>query len=172
MKELKTDRVQIKIEPSVKAFAANQAEKDGRTMSNWIVELIKREMKVEKNMKKMTVIFSTNLEPCTETRDLNGNPCEWEWCERDIGEYSEQWNGDVMGYVKNLIENRADCDEGIEILEEAPITIHNEKPNALFLRYTCWEETVYEMYWAGEIDYEEHKDEMWWIDDEDEEDKE
>lgn len=44
MRETKTDRIQIKIEPSIKAQAQELATKDGRTLSNWIIQLMVKEI--------------------------------------------------------------------------------------------------------------------------------
>lgn len=49
MKEIKTERIHIKIEPSIKAKAQELAEAEGRTLSNYIVQLLKAE--IEKNAK-------------------------------------------------------------------------------------------------------------------------
>ncbi|WP_161908159.1 hypothetical protein [Emergencia sp. 1XD21-10] len=42
--EKKTDRIQIKIQPSIKARAQELAEADGRTLSNYIVKLLENEI--------------------------------------------------------------------------------------------------------------------------------
>lgn len=44
MKELKTDRIQIKIKPTLKALAQKRAEAESRTLSNYICELIKQDI--------------------------------------------------------------------------------------------------------------------------------
>ena len=49
MKEIKTERIHIKIEPSIKAKAQELAEAEGRTLSNYIIQLLKAE--IEKNAK-------------------------------------------------------------------------------------------------------------------------
>lgn len=50
MKETKTERIHIKIEPSIKAKAQEIAEAEGRTLSNYIVQLLKAE--IERHSKK------------------------------------------------------------------------------------------------------------------------
>ena len=44
MRELKTERIQVKIEPTLKAMAQKKAEEQGRTLSNYICELIKQDI--------------------------------------------------------------------------------------------------------------------------------
>ena len=48
MKELKTDRIQIKIEPTLKILAQKKAEDQGRTLSNYICELIRKDVEMMK----------------------------------------------------------------------------------------------------------------------------
>lgn len=50
MKETKTERIYMKIEPSVKEQAQKLAEAEGRTLSNYIVQLLKAE--IERHSKK------------------------------------------------------------------------------------------------------------------------
>lgn len=43
--ELKTDKILIKIEPSLKEIAKQRAAEEGRTLSRYIAELIKSDVK-------------------------------------------------------------------------------------------------------------------------------
>ena len=43
-KEKKTERIMMKITPSLKAAAQEAAEEEGRTLSNYIESLIKRDL--------------------------------------------------------------------------------------------------------------------------------
>lgn len=45
MAELRTDRLTIKISPTLKDQARQAAAKEGRTLSNWIEQLIIKELK-------------------------------------------------------------------------------------------------------------------------------
>ena len=46
----KTKILNLRIEPELKKLAKKMAEKDGRTLSNWVTQLIRRE--VEKTGRK------------------------------------------------------------------------------------------------------------------------
>lgn len=46
--ELKTDKIFIKIEPSLKKIAEQRAAEEGRTLSRYIAELIKNDVKSNK----------------------------------------------------------------------------------------------------------------------------
>lgn len=56
--ERRTDRVQIKISPSLKDAAKTRADEDGRTLSNYIENLIKADIESHDPVKKAYDIYS------------------------------------------------------------------------------------------------------------------
>lgn len=46
MAEIKSDYIRIRLTPDLKAAIAEAAKKDGRTMSNYIEWLVKKELKL------------------------------------------------------------------------------------------------------------------------------
>lgn len=56
--ERRTDRVQIKISPSLKDAAKTRADEDGRTLSNYIENLIKADIEAHAPVKKAYDIYS------------------------------------------------------------------------------------------------------------------
>lgn len=48
-KETATERIHIKVQPSLKAAAQERADQDGRSLSNYVLNLIR--MDIEKNAK-------------------------------------------------------------------------------------------------------------------------
>lgn len=46
MAEIKSDYIRIRVTPDMKAVIANAAKKEGRSMSNYIEWLVKKELKL------------------------------------------------------------------------------------------------------------------------------
>lgn len=57
--------------------------------------------------------------------DIDGNAIEWAWIESNKCDYSNEWNGDILGYVNNALESDYD------ILNQYPGAIHNLPENAV-----------------------------------------
>lgn len=93
----------------------------------------------------MKKIYFAQLQP-TGTTDMDGNICEWQWAEKSKAEYGAEWNGDVQGYVENLIEN-VNGDEGHKVLSLGNTTVHNFPVGALILLH---DGVPGEIYWADD----------------------
>ena len=44
----KTERIEIRVTPALKQMAKNNAEREGRTVSNWIVNILNKELQKRK----------------------------------------------------------------------------------------------------------------------------
>ena len=87
----------------------------------------------------MSKIYLASLQ-LTQTTNIEGNYCEWQWSEVQEAEYGEEWNGDVIGYVENL-----DLDENTLINGIYNGSIHNLPENAVIL---VNEAEPIEIYWC------------------------
>ena len=87
--EKRTDKIYMKILPSVKAMAAERAAEEGRTLSNYIENLIKKDFERRNPMKKYRVEYAT--------------PKMIE--ENDMGLHDLTW-GDIYGYIEQKTKKK------------------------------------------------------------------
>lgn len=105
-------------------------------------------------MKKI-IIMSAGLIP-TDTTDTTGNYCEWQFGETSVEEYSDEWNGDVRGFVENLIDERLSDDDTSCAISEEPFTIQNQPEGAIVLTLNGTPDSIF---FPAEIDEEDDNDE-------------
>lgn len=104
-------------------------------------------------MKKI-IIMSAALVP-TGTTCTRGNYCEWEFGETSKEQYSDEWNGDVRGYVQNLVDEcLSDGDTSCAISDE-PFAIHNEPEGAIVLTLNGTPDSIF---FPVEIDDEDEEE--------------
>lgn len=84
----------------------------------------------------MKKIMSANL---TTTNTDN----EYQWIECNEEEYGREWNGDVLGYVQNLLD---DPDNIMDTFEGA---IHNLPHGAVIVGY---EGLPHSIFWAEDVE--------------------
>lgn len=99
MKEKRTAYIQMKVLPSVKAMAVESAEKAGRTMSNYIENLIKEDYE-RRNGKMKKYVFS-------EYRDKAGTGSDKVFdTKREAVTYAaEKWNTMTNGDRKSYLQD-------------------------------------------------------------------
>lgn len=91
----------------------------------------------------MKKIYQAGLAP-TSTMNMDGNYCEWQWVEKRKAEYGTEWDGDVNGYVENLIDN-VNGDAGDDVISIGNATVHNLPADAIIV--FC-DGQPHEIYWA------------------------
>lgn len=85
--EKRTDKIYMKILPSVKAMAAERAAEEGRTLSNYIENLIKKDFERRNPMKEYRVEYAT---PKMIEENMGLHDLEWDGMDDFIAADNEE----------------------------------------------------------------------------------
>lgn len=106
--EKRTDKIYMKVLPSVKAMAAERAAEEGRTLSNYIENLIKEDFERRNPMKRYRVEYATPK--MIEENDMGLHDLTW----GDIDDYIEAENEEEAIELAKLYLIDNGYDEDIE----------------------------------------------------------